>query len=341
MKATKVDITNFRGIKYLSIEFDLRINVFIGENGSGKTAVLDAIATILSPYSVRELTEKDVTNGESFSSIKLVCETGDGIIERESRVSINGDEGIDKDGEIITVYDFAEFMEWFYEMDHTHGCENKIETVVYALKEFLPAFSDFYVAKDPLRMIVIKDGERLEMCQLSGGELAIIEIVGVLAMRMVINYPMPGNALTGSGVVLIDEIDMHMHPMYQRMIVPKLLEIFPQCQFIISTNSPHVINHVRPESLFILDRTDDGVVVKKANETYGKSVDMVLKCIMGMDTTRPDEVHADLGMLFKTIEEGKLDDARDQIVRLMSKIGVDPELVKAGVLISRKKIIGK
>ena len=66
MKVIKVDIKNYRGINDLSIEFDPRISVFIGENGSGKTAILDAISLMLSPYGVRRMTEDDITNGESF-----------------------------------------------------------------------------------------------------------------------------------------------------------------------------------------------------------------------------------------------------------------------------------
>ena len=341
MKVIKVDITNFRGIKDLSIELDPRISVFIGENGTGKTAVLDAIATLLSSDSVSKMTESDITVGESHSSISLSCKEGDKVAERESRVNRHDAEGIYENGYVQSVPDIVNFMEWFYETEHGEGGEDKLENVIYVLKEFLPEFSDFTVLCDPLRMIVTKNGEELDLCQLSGGEIAIIDMVGVLAMRMVINYPKPGNALSGAGVVIIDEIDMHLHPVWQRMIVPKLLEIFPYCQFIISTNSPHVVNHVRPESVFILEKIDDGINVKKTNETYGKNVDMVLRYIMGMDTTRPDDVHADLAMLFKTIDAGKLDDARDQIVRLMDKIGIDPELVKAGVLIKRKEIIDK
>ena len=257
-------------------------------------------------------------------------------------MSRDEDESVYEDDGVQSVPDLVNFMEWFYEMEHSEDGVDKLENVTYVLREFLPEFEGLSVLCDPLRMVVTKkNGEELDMCRLSGGEIAIVEMVCVLAMRMVINYPKLGNALSGAGVVLIDEIDMHLHPNWQRMIVPKLLDIFPYCQFIISTNSPHVINHVQPESLFILERTNKGVVVKNTNETYGKNVDMVLKCIMGMETTRPDNVHADLKKMFETIEEGKLDEARDQIVSLMKEIGIDPELVKAGVLIKRKEIIGK
>lgn len=341
MNVIKVYIKNFRGIKDLSIELDPRVNVFVGENGSGKTAVLDAIATLLPPDGVRKMDESDITNGESFSTIKLTRNEGGKLVEMESRVNMDSAENVCEDDDVQSVPDLVNFMEWFYEMKCAEDGADKLESVVYVLREFLPEFSDFTVVPDTLRIKVVKNGELLDMCQLSGGEMAIIEIVGVLAMQMADTFPKAGNALSGDGVVIIDEIDMHLHPKWQRMILPKLLDIFPYCQFIVSTNSPHVVNHVMPESVFILERTDDGVVVNKTNETYGKSADMILKYIMGLDTTRPDDVHADLHRLFETIDDGKLDDARDQIVRLMSKIGIDPDLVKAGVLIKRKEIIGK
>jgi hypothetical protein len=59
------------------------------------------------------------------------------------------------------------------------------------------------------------------------------------------------------------------------------------------------------------------------------------------ETTRPDEVDSDLNRIFKTIDAGKLEEARRQITNLMHKIGADPELVKAEVLIKRRELIGK
>lgn len=55
--------------------------------------------------------------------------------------------------------------------------------------------------------------------------------------------PQLDNPLEGGGVILIDEIDLHLHPKWQRMIVTKLGDVFPNCQFLLSTHSPHVITH--------------------------------------------------------------------------------------------------
>ena len=217
----------------------------------------------------------------------------------------------------------------------------QLKAVRDALSNLLPDFSKFTVRRSPLRMEVEKNGKRLTVNQLSGGELNLIAMIGDLARRMAIANPDSTKPLKGSGIVLIDEIDLHLHPNWQRTIVPKLLDVFPNCQFIISTHSPHVITHVQPENLFLLKQTDSGIVVEKPDESYGKNVDRVLEDLMGLKTTRPDKVASDLHSIFEVIDAGKLKDAQKMIAELKQIIGADPELVKAGVLIKRRELIGK
>ena len=267
------------------------------------------------------------------------------------------------DGALSSGANFKTFFEWFRERENLEkeilGYRNQsalpglgtpvkyqfpdpqLKAVRSALTGVLEDFSDFTIRKSPPRMEVKKNGKRLTVNQLSGGELILIAMIGDLARRMAIANPDSTKPLEGSGIVLIDEIDLHLHPKWQRMIVPKLLEVFPNCQFIISTHSPHVITHVHPESLFLLEQTDSGIVARKPNESYGKNVDRVLEDLMGLETTRPDEVDSDLHSIFETIDAGKLEEARSQITDLMQKIGADPELVKAEVLIKRRELIGK
>ncbi len=217
----------------------------------------------------------------------------------------------------------------------------QLEAVRNALSELLPDFSNLTVRRNPLKMEVEKNGKRLTVNQLSGGELNLIAMIGDLARRMAIANPDSTKPLEGCGIVLIDEIDLHLHPKWQRTIVPKLLDVFPNCQFIISTHSPHVINSVQPECLFLLKQTDTGIVADKPSESYGKNVDRVLEDLMDLKTTRPDEVASDLDSISKTISAGKLKEAQEKIAELEHKIGADPELVKARVLIKRRELIGK
>ena len=169
----------------------------------------------------------------------------------------------------------------------------------------------------------------------------MIALIGDLARRLSIANPTLDNPLRGHGIVMIDEIDLHLHPKWQRLVVPKLLEVFPNCQFIVSTHSPHVITHVHPDSLYLLEQTSQGIRAERPRESYGKNVDRVLEDLMGLDTTRPDDVERDLQRLFVAIDEGALQLARSKIDSLRKSIGDDPDLVRADVLIRRKEIIGK
>lgn len=271
---------------------------------------------------------------------------------------------------LLTAYDdaltsganFRTFFEWFREREDLENehirdtlsplmarlqderelpRDNQLQAVRHALTQFMPEFSSLTVRRNPLRMTVEKNGQRLNVNQLSDGEKCMIALIGDLARRLAIANPMRANPLEGEGIVLIDEVDLHLHPRWQRIVVPKLQEVFPECQFVLSTHSPHVITHVRPESLFLITQNRNGILAEKPSESYGKNVDRVLEDLMGLETTRPDAVDARLQTLFQTIDAGKLNAARTQIGSLKKLIGDDPDLAKADVLIRRKEIIGK
>jgi predicted ATP-binding protein involved in virulence len=230
------------------------------------------------------------------------------------------------------------------QLSHSHEGfykDHQLEMVRNSLQKLLPEFTDFSIRRSPLRMEVKKNNKVMTINQLSDGEKCLIALVGDLARRMAIANPMRKNPLEGNGVVLIDEIDLHLHPKWQRTVVSKLTEVFPNCQFIISTHSPHVINHVQPENIFILKQTNEGIVATHPSKSYGNNVDRILEDLMGLETTRPDEVFQELRDIFSLIGSNSLSDAVEKIADLKQKIGTDPELVKAEVLLARKEIIGK
>ena len=253
---------------------------------------------------------------------------------------------------------FRTFFEWFREREDLENENRKyrdelikpegfsfpdrqLETVRRALASFLPEFSNLTVRRNPLRMEVEKNGQRLTVNQLSDGEKCMIALIGDLARRFSIANPTLDNPLAGVGIVMIDEIDLHLHPKWQRLVVPKLLEVFPNCQFIVSTHSPHVITHVQPDSVYLLEQTPQGIRAEQPRESFGKNVDRVLEDLMGLATTRPDEVESGLREIFLAIDNGVLQEARGKIESLRKSIGDDPDLVRANVLIRRKEIIGK
>lgn len=233
------------------------------------------------------------------------------------------------------------YLDQFIKPDGFQFPDRQLEAVRRALEQFMPDFDNLTVRRNPLRMEVEKLGQKLTVNQLSDGEKCLMATVGDLARRFAIANPSRDNPLEGQGIVLIDEIDLHLHPKWQRMVVPRLLEVFPSCQFMISTHSPHVITHVQPDNLFLLHLSDGQLFCSRPTESYGKTVERVLEDLMGIETTRPDEVKRSLKHIFDLIDRSDFEGARKSIEQLEDEIGEDPELTKARVLIKRKELIGK
>lgn len=262
------------------------------------------------------------------------------------------------DNSLTSSANFRTFFEWFREREDLEN-ENRrykdqliqpddyqfpdrqLEAVRTAISQFMPDFTNLTVRRSPLRMEVEKNGQLLTVNQLSDGEKCLMAMVGDMARRMAIANPVRNNPLEGVGVFLIDEIDLHLHPKWQRMVIEQLPKVFPNCQFLVSTHSPHVITHVHPESLFLLSITPQRLEAVRPTESYGKTVERVLEDLMGLETTRPAAVNTAIQQVFSCIESGNLAEASQLIAELEQQIGKDPELVKAAVLIKRKELIGK
>lgn len=190
-------------------------------------------------------------------------------------------------------------------------------------------------------MIVDKNAKEFRLNQLSDGEKNMIAMIGDIARRLSMANPTMKNPLECDGIVLIDEVDLHLHPAWQRVIISKLTEVFPKCQFILTTHSPQILSHVKAENIFLLIQKDDNMDVIKPTEAYGKNTDRILEDILGVES-RPLKIKEELHQLFKLIQSKDLDKARELMSKLEDKIeGREPELVKANVLIRRKEILGK
>jgi predicted ATP-binding protein involved in virulence len=219
--------------------------------------------------------------------------------------------------------------------------DQQLEVVRNSLQKFLPEFTNFSIRRSPLRMEVKKNNKIMTVNQLSDGEKCLIALIGDLARRMAIANPMRENPLEGKGIILIDEIDLHLHPKWQRTVVSKLTEVFPNCQFIISTHSPHVINHVWPKNLVMLDQTPTGISATHPSKSYGNNANRILEDIMGLKTTLPDDIFKELRDIYHCIGQNLLVEAKGKVTTLKRKIGTDPEIVKAEILIARKEILGR
>lgn len=160
---------------------------------------------------------------------------------------------------------FNSFFQWFRQKEDIENeirlnqdnnyRDKQLETVRKAINQLMPNFGNLRVRRTPppLRLILTKNNEYLVINQLSDGEKCLLAMIGDLTQRLVIANPSLDNPLEGKGIVLIDEIELHLHPQWQREIIPSLQKIFPHCQFIITTHSPQVLSNINRENIFILE----------------------------------------------------------------------------------------
>jgi predicted ATP-binding protein involved in virulence len=247
--------------------------------------------------------------------------------------------------------DFKSFFEWFCSLEDVENESRRddpahrdyqLEAVRQAISSLLgDNVSNLRVRRNPLRMTMTKQGQELNIYQLSDGETGLLVLAADLARRLAIANPGLADPLQGSGVVLIDEIELHLHPAWQRKVIPALKRMFPNCQFIITTHSPQVISEVKPEGIYILERTDAGIVAMRPESSYGRDTNRILEDLM--DTPdRPQEIKENLLELFRLIARGELDSARQLHQKIADEIGADePELVGASVSIRRREILGR
>jgi predicted ATP-binding protein involved in virulence len=190
---------------------------------------------------------------------------------------------------------FDEFFRWFRSLENLENEErrdlpeyrdHRLEAVRKALPKFMPEFTNLRIRRAPLRMTVFKQGEELIINQLSDGERCLLAMVSDLARRLAIVNPGLADPLQGEGIVLIDEIELHFHPKWQRGILPTLSSTFPNCQFIVSTHSPQIVSDVQPDAIYLLRQTPQGLIASHAVGSYGRDSNQILEDLMGV-TDRP------------------------------------------------------
>lgn len=236
-----------------------------------------------------------------------------------------------------------ESLRYFHDIQRPPDWEypdRQLEAVREAISAIMPGYGNLRVRRKPLSMTLEKNGLELRVDQLSDGEKCFLALVGDIARRLAIANPAMEKPLGGEGIILIDEIELHLHPGWQRRVIPKLVETFPNCQFIISTHSPQVISHVRAESVFLLSVNQDTIELSRPEATYGQESGSILEDLMGVPA-RPKEIKDELNMLFVSIDEGNLAQARTLIEDLKEKLSFDAELIKAEVLLKRKEFLGQ
>lgn len=250
--------------------------------------------------------------------------------------------------------DFRTFFTWFREREDLENerrlggdpdhRDPQLSAVRRAITQTLDVFdgSSLRVQRSPQRMVIEKQGQQLSLQQLSDGERCALALVGDLARRLAIAQPGLRDPLQGRGVVLIDEIELHLHPRWQRQLLRRLCETFPRCQFIVTTHAPAVLSEVPAESIHLLRVEDHTLRCRRPDAAFGLDVGVIIEDLMGGDA-RPPGIRARLDALLDLIDEDAIDTAREHLTRLRDEIGRadDPELLRAAALLRRREVLGR
>ena len=216
--------------------------------------------------------------------------------------------------------------------DNPNHVDSKLKAIRDAIPLFLPKLSNLRVKRSsPIRMTMFKEETELVISQLSSGEKNLLAMVADIARRLAIANPHLENALEGEGIILIDEIELHLHPQWQRDIIPRLTSTFPNCQFIVTTHSPQVLSNVKKENVFIVE---DFQVYPAENNTFGRDSNSILSELMGV-SERPVKIQNKLTECLYKIDDGQIEEAKILLHELSDLLGHnDSEIVKANTLIS-------
>jgi energy-coupling factor transporter ATP-binding protein EcfA2 len=221
----------------------------------------------------------------------------------------------------------------YFSSIHPNRIEHDVrlfESARTAILRALPHISNLEVTKD--RQVLVTEGTmRVPLERLSDGYRGTLAWIGDLIRRLFDAYPFSPDPLKKHGVVLIDEIDMHLHPRWQRSVVEDIRKLFPNLQFIVTTHSPFVAQDMRPQDRIVVlersgrDRRGPVIARQEPGVLQDWSADQILAAYFGLSRgTRGDEalrIEARYERLLDAEAMGTLTDAeRADLERLRTRI---------------------
>lgn len=237
---------------------------------------------------------------------------------------------------------FRVFFEWFRNQEDLENEQRlqgdinykdpSLECVRQTLTSFIPSLSQIRVKRRPLKMIAIKNGDEVSLSQLSDGEKCLLALVGDIARRLSLlnmeqvslgSYrPLSTSEILNSrGVVLIDELDLHLHPAWQRLVIKNLSKVFPNLQFIVSTHSPQMLSEVDGNRIYAIDgSTNQEEPLSAVGLGKGLSPNEILKCMMQTDAL-PSELEAINKQISSCIDDERWDEARKLLAEMKALVG--------------------
>lgn len=230
-------------------------------------------------------------------------------------------------------------------------CGEILDSVIEAICTFIPEILTITIeySINDVDMKINKGGVILSASQLSQGEKSLMALVGDLARRLTMLNPSRENPFDGNGIVLIDEIDLHLHPSWQQTVIQKLTNTFKNIQFILTTHSPQVLSTVSKSNIRVLGKNvlDEYVAAEPQAETYAYPNSDVMESVMQVKSIPDLPVLSDLGKYRDLLEQGDLssEGLMVNVNKLQSKLEKilgknHPELIKLMMVRRRRELLG-
>lgn len=413
IKVSQVKLTNFRGYTDFTIPIHEFLTVLVGENGAGKTSILEAISCGLGPFltampeakgklirksdvyvgpngvadfarismdtasslswdlvtkgadrntlakigthAISDFANQIVTNDEEYPLIAYYG-TNRALSSSNGKVSISPFEVIQRsegyDSALDAKINYGMLKNWFSKIevdelklrdemkDHLFIHPAKA-LITRAVKQIVTRAQDVTFDKNSNDVVVSWENEDKECVflaleQLSEGYRNMVALTIDLVRRAYLLNPMSEHPLDVIGVVLIDEIELHLHPRWQQTVLEDITKLFPNIQFIVTTHSPQVLTTVKGECIRVVSSSLRSA--ESVDSPYGGENSRVMKQILHVNSRPDTEVSEKLKEYFDLIELGKGEDEeaialREDLTRLTD--GTEPMLAEADLAIKR------
>lgn len=316
------------------------------EGSSGKSVVKEPIKYAM--------TQSTVTGSDPlFKEFKFICH-GYGAARRMSPSKIPTEKKefttrslFDDDAPLINA------EEWLLQLDYISAKDKKyskyrkqVEDIIINL---LPDVTkiDYRVEKSVSNVVFETPGGWVDIYQLGLGYRTMLAWMIDFAFGLFDRYPESKNPLEEPAVLLLDEIDLHLHPKWQRSIIDYLTEKFPNTQFIVTAHSPLLVQSAEGANLVLLRRKDDEIIIDNDPVSVENwRVDQILTSdLFGIESARSKETQKLFNERTRLLSKAALSKKdRERLGQLQQRLAAVPfgdtrEEIEADFLI--KEIAGK
>lgn len=412
MKIKHITVENYKAIERLDIDCCEHVNAFIGDNGAGKSTILEVILLLYSWMNARlssahgrgrSILKEDVRKGSDYCFLYIEVEHKGaqaawslfrgtpqaaypekqtslkqlepfiqhirstheneryfmafyGVNRNVSSVpvSINlygnrygKDAGLVNSRSVFANVSWRPFFNWLYERENEENRmkvkfnlqyhDESLDAVRECLQEVFPKYRSLQIKDRPTRFVIEKEGAEISFERLSDGEKCYITLVLDIARRLSLQNDGLRPILETEQIILIDEVDLHLHPSWQLQVISNLEQKFPNCQFFVTSHSSLVLSGLSEQDQLIVLR--DGRNVALSDIPYGDNGDYILKRFFGLDTVRNPKVQEEIDFLSEEISKPHPDvDIIERKLDELSRKGIQfDESVKMRLALAKLK----